>query len=203
MIDPSEHLGLADTFGRRFAKANRLDPEECVAAANLALVKAARYFDPSRGWKFSTYAVRAIRNNLLRLEPSIDRRRAASRHDTLSINARNTVSGGTIADILPAPDPTRHEGKDHSPIDLEAVREAAQRMNQRSGDQRGSVVVYGLAHGWTLQQMSAAMGCTKENARLVLRGLRAAMGESEAPPRRFSRIQQNTRAFAQSHVRAA
>jgi RNA polymerase sigma factor (sigma-70 family) len=42
-------------------------PDEVKAACLYFLVHAARYFDPARGWKFSTYACNIIFRNLARL----------------------------------------------------------------------------------------------------------------------------------------
>lgn len=60
-VDPAEHLGLAWMVAGRFARAWRYDhAEELVGEAYLALERAARGFDASKGCRFSTYAVTAI-----------------------------------------------------------------------------------------------------------------------------------------------
>jgi RNA polymerase sigma-B factor len=59
------HLGLAHQMARRFA--NRGEPhDDLVQVASLALVKALDRFDPERGVRFSTFAVRCILGELKR-----------------------------------------------------------------------------------------------------------------------------------------
>jgi len=59
------HLGLAHQMARRFA--NRGEPhDDLVQVASLALVKALDRFDPDRGVRFSTFAVRCILGELKR-----------------------------------------------------------------------------------------------------------------------------------------
>jgi RNA polymerase sigma-B factor len=61
----TSHLGLAHQMARRFA--NRGEPhDDLVQVASLALVKALDRFDPERGVRFSTFAVRCILGELKR-----------------------------------------------------------------------------------------------------------------------------------------
>ncbi len=59
------HLGLAHQMARRFA--NRGEPhDDLVQVASLALVKALDRFDPERGVRFSTFAVKCMLGELKR-----------------------------------------------------------------------------------------------------------------------------------------
>lgn len=61
----SAHLGLAHQLARRFA--NRGEPhDDLVQVASLALVKAVDRFEPERGVRFSTFAVKCIVGELKR-----------------------------------------------------------------------------------------------------------------------------------------
>jgi RNA polymerase primary sigma factor len=53
--------------------------EEAAAAGLATLLKAARHFDAARGWKFSTYAMRAVCRSISRLRARQARRIASSR----------------------------------------------------------------------------------------------------------------------------
>jgi RNA polymerase sigma factor (sigma-70 family) len=59
-----QNLGLARWVAGRF-KGHGVDLDDLLQEANLALIKAAKAYDPSRGIKFSTYAARAIRYELI------------------------------------------------------------------------------------------------------------------------------------------
>jgi RNA polymerase sigma factor (sigma-70 family) len=56
------HMPLAETIGSRFS---RIPVDDAKQEAMVALVLAARKFDPERGKKFSSFAAAVIRNHLL------------------------------------------------------------------------------------------------------------------------------------------
>jgi len=70
MIRPEEHLGLVATLAGRHPDAPWAY-DDLFAAGSLALVEAARTFDPDRGVQWSTYAGRAIHRSFLRLRDEI------------------------------------------------------------------------------------------------------------------------------------
>ena len=65
MIDASEHIGLVHVTVKRMCREFD-DKEEMTGVAMVALCRAANRFDPTLGYRFSTYAVRAIRNAIFR-----------------------------------------------------------------------------------------------------------------------------------------
>jgi len=67
MIDVTEHLGLAYTEAERiYPKINwKYEFQDVVQVAYLALVKAGKSFDETKGIKFSSYAIPSVRGALL------------------------------------------------------------------------------------------------------------------------------------------
>ena len=64
-----ENLGLVHACAGRFT-GRGIEYEDLVGAGNVGLVKAAAGFDPGRGFRFSTYAVPALSDELGR-EPTV------------------------------------------------------------------------------------------------------------------------------------
>ncbi|MDY4723231.1 MAG: sigma factor [Clostridium paraputrificum] len=60
MINAEEHIGLVHLVAKGY-KSTLLDYEDIVGYGMLGLVKAARKFDETLGYKFSTYATSLIR----------------------------------------------------------------------------------------------------------------------------------------------
>lgn len=66
-VDPADHIGLAWMVAARCARmTKRHAPEELVSDAYRAIHRCAQLFDPSRGMRFSTYAVKAAVRLVLR-----------------------------------------------------------------------------------------------------------------------------------------
>lgn len=169
MIDPVEHLGLAYKWGASYAKARGLDRDDCVGEAMLGLARAARSFDPSRGLRFSTYAVCCIERALSRL-------RAAAGRTTLSIDAAGPTGHSYAAN---------HATDFLDPIDvdlLQRVRDAIGRCGY--DDLRGGVLLIGLSRGWTYEQMADELGVSRERVRQLIVRLRIELGQERDIPRR-------------------
>ncbi len=62
----TSNLGLVHAAAHRF-KGRGIEYDDLYQAGCIGLIKAAESFDPSRGWKFSTYAVPAILGEIKRL----------------------------------------------------------------------------------------------------------------------------------------
>lgn len=59
-VDPAEHMPLAMKLAGEYAREHRVPVDDMLSAAYLALCRAAKGFDPTRGFAFSTYAYRSI-----------------------------------------------------------------------------------------------------------------------------------------------
>ena len=68
------NLGLVLTMARR-SRIAELDPDDLISEGNIALLRAVERFDVSRGFKFSTYACRAIIMAFSRVASGTIRRR--------------------------------------------------------------------------------------------------------------------------------
>lgn len=71
--NPADHLGLMISEAARFARLRRTfsrepnaAPEDYLGEAALAVMRACKSFKPKLGFRVSSYAVRAIRNGLIR-----------------------------------------------------------------------------------------------------------------------------------------
>ena len=69
-----DNLGLAHLCARRFV-GRGVEYEDLFQAGCVGLVKAAEHFDPSRGVRFSTYAVRGMRDLARQAQAEADRLR--------------------------------------------------------------------------------------------------------------------------------
>ena len=59
------HVRLAYSEAHKFSRRTNIPYDDLIGAAHIGLCKAAKRFDPSRGFKVSTYAVSLIRGELL------------------------------------------------------------------------------------------------------------------------------------------
>jgi RNA polymerase primary sigma factor len=147
------------------------DFAELVSDGTVALIVAIEKFDFSRGYKFSTYASWAIRNNVFR-SPLKQRR-------------RDRFFTGHEAMLADAPD-HRNETRPR-PAEQEGHREAIQRMLGRLGDRERTIIVarFGLegAREKTLGQLGKELGISKERVRQLefrARGKLRALAEEQA-----------------------
>lgn len=128
----------------------RCDEETALNYAHDGLISAARSFDASKGFRFSTYATRAIHNWLLRCA---------------KVNRRRVVMPEFGWSILTSPDDTRAEAE---------VRELRQRVVELIDtlDRRTRAVLihrFGLfgAEEKTLVEVGQKLGITRERVRQI------------------------------------
>lgn len=77
---------LANQWHRKFEPKHLYDYDELVSEGFVGLTKAAKTFDPEKGWKFSTYAGICIRNQILQYARKVQRNQGwivASLDDTI------------------------------------------------------------------------------------------------------------------------
>jgi RNA polymerase primary sigma factor len=136
---------------------------ECVSDGNLALVQAVDQFDFARGYKFSTYATRAIRNQLGRNKRRVIRRRSRS---LAAWEESFTMSGSELDE----PEAEEDRGR---------LESALGRWLGRLGERERHVLAshYGLGGvpRQTLAQIGQQLGISKERVRQIEDGARAKM----------------------------
>jgi RNA polymerase sigma factor (sigma-70 family) len=151
------HLPWARRVARRVHRRLALytEPDECVAVGLLALVKAARRFDPARGTPFEAYAqawiVGAVRTLARARYLSTDTERAQAKAGRAPLPVRTTVEfDETYTGAAPAEDLADQRPRLLDTLLARAVLTARQR--QALEDQR---------NGLSVAQSAAAMGLTE------------------------------------------
>lgn len=161
MIDASEHLGLVGMIVGKRVRPDHPDADEYRGVATLALVRAARDYDPAKG-RFSTYACRAI-INAVNCEWNYRHRK---RRD-----ARRTVG---LTDGV-----ARWCGVRDKPGRMELDDERRDTMDRAATclaalDERGADVLMRRASGMTLREIGADLGLSRERVRQIERDAIAA-----------------------------
>jgi RNA polymerase primary sigma factor len=137
------------------------DLRDCVSDGNLALIKAVDCFDFARGYKFSTYATKAIRRHL-----------AWHRYRSIRLVGRSLIS---FEDSLTAPDPGLDEPEREEVRDrmMSAVRRWLGWLEER--ERRVIANGYGIGGGsqQTLTQIGQQLGISKERVRQIEQRARA------------------------------
>ena len=95
-----ENMRLVPFVLRRWFKAYRDigDYDDVLQIGHIGLMRAVESYKPDKGFSFSTYAVKCIRNEILQ-----SLRQARARPPTTSLDALMDEEGMTLLDILPAP----------------------------------------------------------------------------------------------------
>lgn len=130
------------------------DREELVSKAMVALVRAAQLFDPGRGLKFCTYAVRAIQNAVISHYVKLARREGRPVEVSLSaippgiIDIHSNYRQDLLGDLV------RAEG-------MEALKAGMRRLRRKH---RRAIRMRYLEEK-PLHELGAAWGMSKEGAR--------------------------------------
>lgn len=132
-----------------------VDFSEMISDGNISLMRAVENFDFSRGFKFSTYATWAIRNNF-------------SRSTSTEYTHRTRFSTGAEQVFNATLDRRTDEYRQHllHEQNREAIRQVLQRLSERERDILACR--FGLQPGsepLTLEQVGAQQGVTKERIR--------------------------------------
>lgn len=80
------NLRLVFAIAKRYANANTDEFDEFVSIGNAALVRAVDLFDPERGWRFSTYAYKAIQRSIFGFYRQEQRRRGRAISEDISLS---------------------------------------------------------------------------------------------------------------------
>jgi len=119
--------GLVNFVANRFSIRNKmLSIEELISAGNLGLINAVEKFDPTLGYKFSTYAVKAIYHNLIKECMSIDRRQYLK-----ILQEQEIEDAYVMARQKSKKEPTLEELMDTTDYDKETLRRALEAINKR------------------------------------------------------------------------
>lgn len=157
------NVPLVKAMVQRFGN-NTIEPGEFVGEGNLALLRCVDKFDVSRGYKFSTYACRAILVSFSRYAA----RRARERRLALvpyepdwepgdQVERRRQETERDLVDELQAI--ISDNSAELTPTEIR-VLEARFALNQKSGPR-------GNGNGWTLQRIGSALNISKERVRQI------------------------------------
>jgi RNA polymerase sigma factor (sigma-70 family) len=168
----SDNLGLAFAMARKFS-GKGIDDDELLSLAQEALCRAAKCYERDRGFKFSTYACRAIvlgfaaklgrMNNgakLVKFPQSLDQYRDGDERQHMA----------DIADRRPGLSERMSNG--------ELYERAMACLDER----QRTVILLRYQMNWTLEEIGDTLGVTKERARQIqqeaLSQCREALGEA-------------------------
>jgi len=170
-----------------------LGPEDALGTALLSIVRASHYYEPARGFEFSTYATRAALLDLMRTARQVSERRGRFvPFSTLSVERDDLP----FDPVDTQPDPARQLADlEHSHGQIRRLYAALGQLPRRL---RFIVVQYHLK-GWSLKAIGKRLGLCIERIR-VLRGqaearLRELLGaETQGPlPRQTGRRREQVR----------
>lgn len=148
--NPADHLNLARHWALRYgADPACLDDTDEFAEACVALCNAARLFDPTRGFRFSTYASWAIKNQLNGYKV-----KQAGRLNRLDVDSDRI---DTVYD-RPASSPGALDARD---------------LVETLGHRTGRMVWLKVVEGWSTARIASAFRAGEKTVRLLVEdGLR-------------------------------
>jgi len=183
-IERFEYLvGLVAKKYRWMTLHGRVDTGDLMQAARIGLMTSCRKFDPSKGVRFSTYAVYWMHHEVQQLGAACiygvyipqwvyweNRKLGKRMPKTIMLDAYsgdwNRPGEETLKQRIPARDP-----KPDAPLD-ERQRDATIQRLLSSIDKRCAEVVWRRANGETLEAIGQSLGITRERARqLHVKGL--------------------------------
>lgn len=153
-INPADHIGLAMRIAGMFTTERPVEDSEAFGDAVVGLLVAAEHFDPSLGFKFSTYAWRTIRRTM------IEGHRRRNRH--LRCTRATRVIFVDPEDLKAK----RDSGQPLEPIDTENLI-ATMRANISSLPPQYAKVMLGRLDGKKLHEIGDEMGVTRERVRQI------------------------------------
>jgi RNA polymerase primary sigma factor len=175
------NVALVKAMARRFGRRS-VELSELVSEGNLTLVRCVDKFDAARGYKFSTYACRAMLASFTRMAARRTRQRTL-----------------TPVSYAPALDPSDHLERQREQNERDIVEElreiiAGNAARLTNTEQRVLSARFALqslnggrrnGSGWTLHRIGASLGISKERVRQIqcraLGKLRAVLNERLAP----------------------
>ena len=215
-------LWLAIKIARRYAKAwmserggragggqGMASIYEFDGAAFLGLDKAARYFDPARGFRFTTYChpvvVQACKQHMAFLKGQ--RRSVGQGNPQREVFVRSTwkVPGAVVgygdadaAQAIAGGDRSAHSDRMGEAMDAKQI--VARMMAVLSEREREAVLLAGL--DCKLDAIGAVLGCTKERARQIIKEVRQSAGVLAATGMRWDGKQRRARGYSKMKAKA-
>jgi len=163
-IDPADHLGLARKAAKVAAMRDSVPVEDTeeYSVATMAIMAAARNFDPSCGVQFSTYAFRWIMGAIIRL---------STRRARQNVRMKRIGTNDSLLSLCDIDDPA--DNAEHS----EEITELRLQIRALPYDQR--VLVQMRLGGMNLRDICEAMDICEKTARrienIAMRTLREGM----------------------------
>ncbi len=151
----NELLPLAEKIAREFDNIPGLPHAEIEMAAQEALARASRLFDPAKG-EFSAYAARAMRNSLRDL---YDRQLRHHQHHVYDLDAPATLSSEPRIQAVPA---LNEKSADQHAATLESGKRLEQALSTVSPRLRQ--VAEGIRDGKSYSEIGASLGISKQAA---------------------------------------
>ncbi|MBT3398108.1 sigma-70 family RNA polymerase sigma factor [archaeon] len=126
------------------------DLDDLMQIGNMAMMHAARKFNPKFGYVFSTYAVQAMRTSFARK----GKKKKALLVDDISIDMGSSGEKGSLFDIIP--DSSRNQNTSLDDYDL------WDRLSWEISDEQESALLMYLGQGKTLEETGELLGISKE-----------------------------------------
>lgn len=153
--------------------------EDAASEGYAALLKAARHFDVSRGWKFSTYAVRCIKRSISRWQT-----RRAARAGAVLCPGEESLATGDAARAV-----TAYSAERRAERERDRVEEVAEFVARELSPEERHVLSRRLCEGRppSFRTIGREVGLTGERARQMYEGAIARLREEhdipcEVPP---------------------
>ena len=157
-----ENKGLVYTVVYRMVRAGKLLPslvEDAISEGMYGLMKAVVYYDPSRGYQFSTLAIRSIRRQILNF---IETEITQAKHRAESLDDLSRArEGERLSDSFPAKDD----------VEQDAVNWLREAIDLISKDHPKAMYIETLMEylsGRTMTEMAEERGVSKQRIQAII-----------------------------------
>lgn len=156
----ARNIGLIHFVIKRFFPAiwNSQERDIAVSDASLGLLRAIDLFEPNRGFRFSTYATRAIFTNTVRWAKQRSKHFGDGQLSAIVSSATDGSFNDLVADARSS-DPASAIG-----LSIDAMNHAIENLGDSNMQ---AVITMRFYQNMTLQQTGECMGLTKERVRQI------------------------------------
>jgi RNA polymerase sigma factor (sigma-70 family) len=168
----AENRWLALSIARSFPPEYRLKYDDRVSLGYMGLIHAVAHFNPSLGWKFSTYATRYIRGFICR-ELMNERLIQAPHYLSLAKHRGHRFRDQAKASLRVMSIHSRNPGRDRIPVDPRTEKEPEAdlaylgKIVDSLPKPQAEVVRRCVMGGETLQAVARDLGVTRERIRQI------------------------------------